>query len=140
MDRSSARLGLALAALALGLHGCSTLSSSPAQTPGMELYLDEGQMKAEALRHVPGGTRLADAKRVMEAKGFTCVYDRDWWGEMWAGADPARRGQVYLICSKYKPQRPWWHNFITSDEIRVDFASGDGKVADVRVTHVATCL
>jgi hypothetical protein len=136
MDRSPARLLLVLAALSVALQGCGTSSPLLHQTGAMHLYLDENEMKAEILRHIAVGSPIEEAKRVMETNGFTCKYERDLFGELHAHADPARRGEVYLICSKYTPQSSW----ITSDQIKVFISFSDHKVQDVRVDHIKSCL
>ena len=106
----------------------------------MVLHLDEQEMKSEVLRHVAVGTPIDEAMKVMERHGFECCYDRDVWGELQADADPARQGEVYLICSRYKPQRSWWHNLFVSDEIKVYFSFKDNKVSEVRVAHIPCCI
>jgi hypothetical protein len=106
----------------------------------MELHLDDQEMKAEVLRYVAIGAAIEDAKATMEWHGFKCEFDRDWQGERSMDADPAREGEVYLICSKKKPQRTWRESLILSDTIKVFFSFRDGKVVDVRVKHHTTCL
>jgi hypothetical protein len=105
----------------------------------MELHLDEREMAAEVLKYVQMGMPVDDAKRVMEAQGFKCCYDRDRWAEMWYDADPAQRGEVYLVCSRFKPQPSWWASFFMSDEIKVFLSFKDGKVAAIRVQHIPCC-
>jgi hypothetical protein len=137
MDRR--RYHLPFAVFCAALCGCGASSSLLRQTPPMELHLDEKEMKAEVLNHVAVGTSIDEAKKVMEAHGFKCCYDRDWWGEQWVDADPAKRGEIYLICSKYTPQRSWWDSLFLSDEIKVYFSFKDGKVSELRVKHIPCC-
>ena len=131
---------LAFAVLCAGLASCEMSSAMLRSTPPMELHWNDGEMKAEVLAHVPVGMPIDEARRAMKTHGFKCRYDRDPWVEYREGVDPARVGEVYLICSKFKPERHWLNNFFMSYEIEVFFSIEDGKVREVRVEHHSTCI
>ena len=61
-----------LAFAALMMAGCR--SALPSAGPSITLQVDETAMKAEILQHVPIGTPVEDAQRIMVASGFDCAY------------------------------------------------------------------
>src|SRR3569623_2691828 len=130
----------AVAALCAGLAGCEMSSVMLRPTPPMKLYLDKDFMKAEVLAHVPIGTPIDEAKKIMKSHGFNCRYDRDPRIENQEGVDPARIGEVYLICSKFKTRGPWYENLCVTNEIELIFSIEEGKVREVRVVHHSTCM
>ena len=134
-------LMLAFAALCNGVAGCETSSAILRSTPTMEFHLNESAMKAEVLRFVSLGTPIDEAKKVMEANGFECCYDHDVLGDWLAGADPTKKGQVYLKCSKHRPQSIFLENLFTPEEVEVYFTRQDGKVyGSARPPHLHLSL
>ena len=140
MHRPIACLVPALAVLCAGLVGCELSSGMVQSLPPMELYLDENAMKAEVLRYVAVGMPIDEAKKVMETHGFKCSCDRVARAARWMDADTAKQDEVYLICSKFKPQRNWLEDLCLSDEIKVYFSLKDDKVSEVHVDHISCCL
>jgi hypothetical protein len=95
----------------------------------MPLHLDEAEMKAEVLRQVRPGMPIEEAKREMERHCFACKYEAD---ESTFSQEQAVQGRQ-LVCSRFKPQSVWWHNFFVSDEVRVVISIEAEAVKEVTV-------
>src|ERR1700722_9659076 len=93
-------------------------------------------METELAKFVWPGMPIEQAKKVMEASGFRCSYDREDQSKAFS-----------LICSAHVPEKPWWTRrvsdlFETSlfdpPEIRVLILFEAGNVTKVQVKHDMT--
>jgi hypothetical protein len=107
--------GLLLTLAAPTLTGCR---SAPPVAPSIPLHVDETAMKAEVLRHVPVGTPVEDAERIMSSSGFDCTYFSP------GGDDPP-----LLFCDVYQKE-----DWLVSRRWMVSFYCNDGKVTRVDVS------
>jgi hypothetical protein len=103
----------------------------------MKLYSDEEAMRAEVLRYVAPGTPVEEARKTMEAHGFKCSFERDFWNEL---KPESSKDEIFLICSRHMPQEKWWRIFDPDEEIRVFFSFQEGIVTAVRINRILTCL
>lgn len=113
-----------LLALCLTLSGCGT---RPKRSLGVTGGLTEVQPMETAVReHVPVGTPLADAIRMMEQEGFQCSVTRD-------GSFAEREQIDYIDCVRRDQLGRW-----VTQSWRVALVLEGNQVADVLVSHGLT--
>jgi hypothetical protein len=106
--------GVLLLCAGLTLAGCR---SAQPNGQSISLHADETAMKAEILQHIPIGTPVHDAERIMIANGFDCSFvDAD-------GDDPP-----FLFCDIYKAEK--WP---VSQRWLISFEYVEDKVTSVGV-------
>jgi hypothetical protein len=124
---------IVLLTVALAIGGCSTLPSSehpPAQRIG--LCVDENAMRAQVLHHLSIRMPIEDARAIMEQNGFTGHFGRE---------NEFNTESVFcLVCSQFMPRESWLESLYLSDEIRVFILFEQGKVSDVKVRQISTCI
>jgi hypothetical protein len=114
------------------LAGCASFGSYPLPRQ-MELTTDEAAMKAIVQQHIFVGMPVEDAKVIMQAHGFECSFEEH---HCWmANEDKSITGPC-LVCSRYMPNS----TFVISNEIKVYLLVKEGKITDLRVEHISTCL
>jgi hypothetical protein len=101
----------------------------------MVLDLDEEKMRTEALKYVPIGTPMTEAKCTMEMNGFKCQEEEArklFLPEIDTGS--------CLVCSIDYPKENSDHEGVVSDQIKVFIAIEKGQVKKVLVRHERSCL
>jgi hypothetical protein len=102
----------------------------------MKMHKNQESMKKEVAKHIPIGSNIKEAQRIMEANGFTCIImENESFADMGEyGPVKTYRNQDFLWCDKVKSvlllcERRWQVILIRKDD----------KVADIFVSIGLTC-
>ncbi len=98
---------------------------------------DIAKVREKALRYIPIGSSIDQAQQIMETDKFECekVLRGDFIEQQYFHNQVEHKGMSFLHCSK----RLAW-NIGCDGHWQIAFVDQDGKVADVLVSFIATCI